>query len=66
MGKGDDTAVRPLRALAAFVRSGRFRFDLALEPGLMLPEVEVRAAGQEVAALGRPWTEISANFAWAL
>jgi hypothetical protein len=66
-GKGDDTEVALLSArLAAFVRSGRFRFDLALEPGLMLPEVQVRAADQELAALGRPWTEISANFAWAL
>jgi hypothetical protein len=67
LGKGDETEVALLSArVAAFVRSGRFRFDLALEPGLMLPELELRAEGEEVAKVGRPWTELSAHFGWAL
>jgi hypothetical protein len=67
LGRGDETEVALLSArIAAFVRTGRFRFDLALAPGLMLPELALRAHGKEVAALGRPWTEISAHFGWAL
>ncbi len=67
VGKGDDTAVALVSArVAAFIRSGRFRFDLALAPGLMLPELELRAHGDEVASLGRPWTEVSAHVGWAL
>lgn len=52
-----------LRARAS-VKSGNLSFVLTLEPGVLLPGASVRASGDELSRIGRPWTAITAGFGW--
>lgn len=46
------------------VRSGNLSFVLTLEPGVLLKGASVRASGDELSRIGRPWTTITAGFGW--
>jgi hypothetical protein len=60
----DSTRVAILSARAtAFFTHDDWSLLLALEPGVMLPAVSV-SAGNDVARLGRPWTQASIGFGW--
>jgi hypothetical protein len=46
------------------VRSGNLSFVLTLEPGVLLQGASIRANGDELSRIGRPWTTISAGLGW--
>lgn len=46
------------------VRSGSLSFILTLEPGVLLQSASIRASGEELSRIGRPWTSVTAGFGW--
>ncbi|HLV23090.1 MAG TPA: hypothetical protein VKZ49_19510 [Polyangiaceae bacterium] len=51
------------RAVGAW-RAGRFTLMVIAEPGVLLPALSVRAAGEEVARVGRPWLSLAGGAGW--
>lgn len=63
--RADDAYVGLLSLRArGSVRSGSLSFVLTLEPGVLLQSANIRASGDEVSRIGRPWTTITAGFGW--
>jgi hypothetical protein len=61
----DDAYLGLLSARArGSVRSGNLSFVLTLEPGVLLKGASIRADGEELSRIGRPWTTITAGFGW--
>jgi hypothetical protein len=46
------------------VTSGNLSFVVTAEPGVLLQSASIRASGDEVSRIGRPWTTISAGVGW--
>jgi hypothetical protein len=46
------------------VRTGNLSFVLTLEPGVLLQSASIRASGDELSRIGRPWTTVSAGLGW--
>jgi hypothetical protein len=46
------------------VRTGSLSFVVTLEPGVLLQSASIRASGDELNRIGRPWTTVTAGLGW--
>jgi hypothetical protein len=65
VANADDTYVGLLSLRArGSVQSGNLSFVVTLEPGVLLKGASIRASGEELSRIGRPWTTLTAGFGW--